>query len=150
MGIGGSTPSRCAWAGTACAGLRAVPMDVPAILGGAPGVAIVVWVDPAHESAVRDYVASARRLGGVFRALLLLSVVGATVGVVVGLWVWPPARWLAPASILVLGLGVVAMPFPTPQTVALMSLRAARTLGRAAGVALVLVGLMLAWIVARH
>lgn len=94
----------------------------------------VVFVRAVHEQRVREFADRQLRHGRLFLAVLL--------GGVLGLLGFGAAGWtIAAGSCLVgMGLTVLWLPFATPQTVEAFGIRASIVMARIGGVALMLLG----------
>lgn len=123
--------ARSAWTGRRVAGLVSVKLPVPDRLGRPAGEK-EFWVEPMYEAELRRWVDYANRYGrrflGLVFALSAISLAGAFLGPV-----WEGAYWIVVASLVGLGATIVVYPFATPETNAMLGMRKARALARAAG-----------------
>lgn len=133
---------KSAWTGKASAGLIKLRLPTVDRIGRHAGEQVFL-VEPKHEAELRQWVEFANRNGkrflGLMIALSAASLLGSFLGVV-----WPGGYLIVAASLALMGVVTLRYPFTTPETVQLMGMKKARSLGRLGGVILIVMAAALA------
>lgn len=132
---------RSAWTGKMVGTLIEVRLPVVNRFGG-PGGEKAFLVEPKHEAELRRWVAyvnrNARRFLGLVLGISAIQVAFAFLTPA-----WEGAYRVTIALLIPLGLTILVFPFSTPETVEMMGMQRARTLGRAAGLLLIAMGALI-------
>lgn len=127
------------WTGRRKAGLKVVRLPTVTRFGN-PGEEKDFLVEPEHEEELRAFVLYANKHARLFMGLVSILSVACLVGAFL-LKDRPEMRWVLGATIALLGATIWIFPFATPETTAMLGLRASRTLARASAVITALMGL---------
>lgn len=108
---------------------------------GRMGKEEVFLVEPKYEAELRRWVDYVNRNAKRFLALTI----GLSLVAVVGSFLvnaWPDAYWVVSVALVLMGLTFLVYPFSTPETVKMVGMRRARTLGRVGGFVVILMGIL--------
>lgn len=125
---------RCAWTAERADELTEVWLTVPNRWGGSPHEQRFL-VSPEHESELRSYAHRLTRFGRLYVTLMVVFVLAAIAFAVLG------SRTGEVASLLGMGVILVAFPFATPETVRIEGVRSSVRHTRIAGAALTVLGI---------